>query len=176
MTDTALTDNDKGTFLEALAAGLSVTGAAAKSGRSRQAFYGLAKRDPEFAEARQDAIDAGTECLEDEARRRAFEGTLKPVFQGGKHVGDIREYSDHLLIFLLKARNPGKYRDRTDVEVSGGVSVSLVNFTGEPIGKFGPDLAPAIDHEPVAVNGTPSKLAVVGGHHAIEHKPAPVRQ
>jgi hypothetical protein len=48
--------------------------------------------------------------LEDEAVRRAYEGVERPVFQGGKQVGVVREYSDTLLIFLLKALRPEKYR------------------------------------------------------------------
>ncbi len=143
MTDTALTDRDKDKFLQALATGLSVTSAAAKAGRHRNSFYKLAKRDPEFAQAREEAIEAGTEVLEDEALRRARDGTDKPIYQGGKKVGSVREYSDTLLIFLLKARNPAKYRERVNANVTGDVKVSLVNFTGEPIGKHGPDLAPS---------------------------------
>ena len=47
--------------------------------------------------------------------RRASEGTLKPVFYQGKMCGEIREYSDTLLIFLLKARRPETYRERSDI-------------------------------------------------------------
>ena len=148
MPNTRVTDEEKATFLQGLAEGLSVTGAAERTGRTRRAFYAIAKRDEEFAQDRAETIDDGTERLEDEARRRALEGTEKPIYQGGKRVGSVKEYSDTLLIFLLKARNPAKYRDRHELEVSGGVSVSLVNFTGDPIGKHGPDQAPAIEHTP----------------------------
>ena len=92
-------------------------------------------------------IEAGTEVLEDEALRRARDGTDKPIYQGGKKVGSVREYSDTLLIFLLKARNPAKYRERIDAHVTGDVKVNIVNFTGEPMGTFGPDQAPAIEHD-----------------------------
>lgn len=143
MTDTALTDRDKDKFLQALTTGLSVTSAAAKAGRHRNSFYKLAKRDPEFARAREDAINAGTEALEDEALRRARDGTEKPVYQGGKQVGTVREYSDTLIIFLLKARDPHRYRDNMQATLAGAVTVELVNFTGEPMGKHGSDVAPA---------------------------------
>jgi hypothetical protein len=53
-----------------------------------------------------------TTLLEDEAKRRACNGVLKPVFQGGKKVGVVREYSDTLLIFLLKCWHPARYGDR----------------------------------------------------------------
>ena len=58
--------------------------------------------------------------MEAEARRRGVEGTLKPVFYKGEECGQVREYSDTLLIFLLKAHDP-KYRDRQQVEHSGSV-------------------------------------------------------
>jgi hypothetical protein len=37
---------------------------------------------------------------------RAVEGVERPVFQRGQQVGTIREYSDRLLMFMLKARRP----------------------------------------------------------------------
>jgi hypothetical protein len=58
--------------------------------------------------------------LEDEAVRRAYEGVEKPVCQMGKEVGVIREYSDTMLIFLLKGLRPAKYRERYDVVVEAG--------------------------------------------------------
>ena len=61
-----------------------------------------------YEEALQDAVDA----LEAEARRRAVEGTVKPVYQGGEEVGAIREYSDTLLVLLLKGRRPDVFSDR----------------------------------------------------------------
>ena len=55
---------------------------------------------PEF----EDADEEVTETLEREATRRASKGTLKPVFYQGKVCGEIREYSDTLLIFLQLER------------------------------------------------------------------------
>lgn len=69
-----------------------------------------------FAEAQEDAIDA----MEKEAFRRAVKGTLKPVFHQGEECGQVREYSDTLLIFLMKGARPHKYRD--NVNVSGTVN------------------------------------------------------
>ena len=42
------------------------------------------------------------DALEAEARRRAVEGVRKPVFYQGVICGWVGEYSDTLLIFLLK--------------------------------------------------------------------------
>lgn len=55
--------------------------------------------------------------LEDEAVRRAHEGLRKPVRYKGKIVGYETEYSDSLMLALLKANNPEKFREH--VEHSG---------------------------------------------------------
>jgi hypothetical protein len=86
---------------------------------ARNTVYERRDADPEFAKAMADAIESGVDDLELEARRRAKDGSLKPVFQGGEHVGDIREYSDTLTIFLLKAHRPEKYRDNHKHEITG---------------------------------------------------------
>jgi hypothetical protein len=77
-----------------------------------------------FAEAHNEAI----EVMEAEAHRRAVEGWTKPVFGSGGQgvgtvqVGTVREYSDTLLIFLLKGANPEKYRDNSRVQLDGNVN------------------------------------------------------
>ena len=49
------------------------------------------------------------DILEDEVDRRAVEGVEKPVgWHKGKPGGYVREYSDTLLIFLLKGDRPEK--------------------------------------------------------------------
>ena len=70
-----------------------------------------------FLAAWEEAAEIGTKALEREAARRAYHGTLKPVYQGGVKVGEIREYSDALLMFLLRARKPKKYRENYKVQV-----------------------------------------------------------
>lgn len=83
------------------------------------------RKEPEFESAFQSAIEEAIERLELEARRRAFEGTEKPVYQGGQLVGYIREYSDTLLIFTLKALRPDKYRENAKIEHSGGIDLQV---------------------------------------------------
>jgi hypothetical protein len=51
------------------------------------------------------------QLLEDEAMGRAVEGVEKPISVNGE-LKTIREYSDTLLIFLLKGAAPEKYRER----------------------------------------------------------------
>ena len=83
------------------------------------------RKEPEFEAAFQSAIEEATERLELEARRRALEGTEKPVYQGGQLVGYVREYSDTLLIFTLKALRPDKYRENAKIEHSGGIDLQV---------------------------------------------------
>lgn len=90
----------------------------AKVGRST--VYEARQQDEAFALAWHDIEEETTERMEREAFRRGVEGVEKPVFQGGKEVGRIKDYSDTLLIFMLKARRPEKYRER--YEVSGKVA------------------------------------------------------
>jgi len=47
------------------------------------------------------------------------------VFHQGKVCGGIRKYSDTLLIFLLKAAYPEKYRERVDVNAQVNVTVDV---------------------------------------------------
>lgn len=93
-------------FLDGLAQGLSVASAAQAAGLARGTLYRWRAQSKSFHKAWQDAYDAGTDRLEDEARRRAVEGVEKPVFRGGEIVGHVTDYSDTMLMFLLKARRP----------------------------------------------------------------------
>lgn len=120
-------------FLGALSDGASITRAAEVAGVGRRTAFDHRQRDEAFALAWHDAAEAGADRLEDEARRRAAEGTVKPVYQGGKLVGEIREYSDTLLIFLLKGKRPEVFRDNVKVEHSGSVAHSLDGLTDEQL-------------------------------------------
>jgi len=86
-------------FLEVFAATGNVRLAAGAAGVSRDAPYKRARRSPHFAErwarAREDAVDT----LEAEARRRALTG------------------SDVLLMFLLKAHRPERYRETLRIDI-----------------------------------------------------------
>jgi hypothetical protein len=61
--------------------------------------------------------------LEAEAVRRAFRGVKRPVYQGGLLAGYLTEYSDTLLVFVLKAMRPERFRDRAEISVSPIVKV-----------------------------------------------------
>ena len=112
----AITRRKRTAFLAAFAELGTITHAARAAGVERKSHYNWLK-DPEYAVAFADAQEESIEALESEARRRAVVGNEKPVYQGGELVGTIREYSDTLLIFLMKAARPAVYRDRVDVTI-----------------------------------------------------------
>jgi hypothetical protein len=111
-------------FLQALNDTGLVKEACRVAGIHRSTAYEERQRNEEFAVAWHDVEEETTERMEREAIRRAAEGVEKPVFQGGQQVGAIREYSDTLLIFMLKARRPERYRENVHVEHSGNVTIA----------------------------------------------------
>jgi len=107
-------------FLETLRETANVSAAARAAGMARASAYGLRKREPEFREAWDDALEEALDDLEAELRRRALEGVERPVFYGGKECGSVRNYSDSLGMFLLRSRrgtvfaeSAARGRDRT---------------------------------------------------------------
>lgn len=106
----------KRAFLAAYRETCNVRLAADMAETSRSSVYRWRDHDPEFEEAFQLAREDAADILEAEAHRRAVEGVEKPVgWYMGEPGGTVREYSDTLLIFLLKGARPEKYRDRLDV-------------------------------------------------------------
>jgi hypothetical protein len=71
------------------------------------------KADAIFGDAVEIAKEKALQIFDDEAHRRAVDGVEEPVFFQGTECGMVRKYSDTLLIFLMKANNPKKYRDNT---------------------------------------------------------------
>ncbi|MEX0298791.1 MAG: hypothetical protein AB3N28_06955 [Kordiimonas sp.] len=96
-------------FLEAIAAGEKPAVAASKAGAGRRTFYRWRTEDEKFAAAWIEAAAAPQNDLEHEALRRAVKGVEKPVYRGGEIVGHVTDYSDSMLMFLLKAHYPEKY-------------------------------------------------------------------
>lgn len=128
----------KAAFLAAYAECGNVTHAAKLAKCSRSQVYEWLRDDQGFSNSFDEAGEQAVELMEQEARRRAVNGTTRPIYQGGVKVGAIREYSDTLLIFLLKAARPEKYRERFDhggkvaVEHSGAVRVTVEDLLNEP--------------------------------------------
>lgn len=110
-------------FLESLAESGNVYSACERARLPRRTAYEWKKADDDFSKAWDQCIEEGIEGLIDEANRRAYVGTLRPVYQKGHKVGEIREYSDQLLMFLIKAKRP-EYRDRAAVDVHVGLGLA----------------------------------------------------
>jgi hypothetical protein len=89
------------TFLRCLAADGNVTHAAKAAGITRQAAYWARNADDAFKAAWDDAREQAIDTLELEAHRRAMKS------------------SDLLIIFLLKALRPEKYREHQQLELTG---------------------------------------------------------
>lgn len=85
-------------FLKALAEKGLVLSACRTAKVCKTTVYNERKNDKAFKAEWEAALEASTYNLEDEAYRRATDG------------------SDTMLIFLLKARNPAKYNDRLKIE------------------------------------------------------------
>ena len=113
-------------FLALLAEGHTVKYSAKEAGVAWCVIFARRNNDPVFAEQWEEALERGTQVLEEEARRRAVKGLTEPVFYKGEICGEVQRYSDVLLIFLLKARRPEVYRERFDV--SGKVEHTVITI------------------------------------------------
>lgn len=136
-------------FLAALAETSNVSEACKAVKIGRRTFYDRRDGDQEFADAVRDALDVGCDALEREARRRGFEGYHAPVIYKGELAGTwildgqvvakdtpgaklepltVRKFSDVLLLALLNAHRPEKFRHNHKHEVSGigGKPIALV--------------------------------------------------
>lgn len=92
-------------FLDCLGVGDSVSAAARAAGGDPKNFRAWRKADPDFAQDWDDAIEEGTDFIEDVATERAL------------------TKSDPLMMMMLKARRPDKYDRGSKLELSGGFSV-----------------------------------------------------
>ena len=72
-----------------------------------------------FKELWAEAVEQGTDRLEDEAILRATVGVDEPIIYQGEITGTKKRVSDILLMFMLKARRPEKFKDRTETQLTG---------------------------------------------------------
>src|ERR1044072_370813 len=108
-------------FINALRNSGNIRAACQAAGIARSAVYAARERSAEFAAAGDEALEEAIDSLEAAAWTRARDGVIrrKPIMFQGQKVGEevIVEYSDTVLIQLLKAHRPEKYRERFDVEI-----------------------------------------------------------
>jgi len=123
----AITPKKKKVFLEGISKGLSISMACRRAGFTRSGEW-KQRQKKKWAKDFEEAYENGTDVLEDEAHRRAVDGWDEPKFWQGDEIGVVRKFSDRLLEMLLKARKPEKYRERSDVNVTGDMTVKVVKF------------------------------------------------
>jgi hypothetical protein len=99
-------------FLAQLRETGNVSAAARAAGTCRSRCYEWRQRDRDFAAAWADALEEAADRLEMEAFRRAVTGVDEDRFFQGSAVGEVTRYSDSLLMFLLRARRPGRFGPR----------------------------------------------------------------
>ena len=104
----SLQDKRKEHLLQGLRAGLSVGGAAAAAGIARSTAYAWRDADEDFAAAWADAIEDGTDRLEDVAMQRAT------------------EKSDRLILAILRARRPERWGSAADSPAGGADTIVVL--------------------------------------------------
>jgi len=107
-----------------------VTKAAKAAGMSLAAIYLLKKTHPTLVEDMEMALEKYRDTLENEARRRGVEGTVKEIYYQGEVVGEERVYSDRMLELLLKKERPHEFRERKEITGAGGgpLEINIMQF------------------------------------------------
>lgn len=140
---TKRTPEKEAEFLAALSETANVTHSCEVTGIARASAYEWREADEGFKAKWDAALVLGTDALEDEAIRRAKVGTLKPVFYQGEECGTIREYSDTLMIVMLKSRRPEKFKERHEHSGPGGGPMVFQTIN------YGTEKPDADHHDPV---------------------------
>lgn len=99
---------------------------------ARQTAYRHYREDELFAAEWDQAIRDAAWTLEDEGWRRARDGVDKPIVANGQIIGTTKEYSNTLLIFLLKHLKPEKFGDKLTVEISTEQAAILARLNLNP--------------------------------------------
>lgn len=84
-----------------------------------RAFYDERRRDLEFAQAWDDAVEEAGAAIESEIHRRGVEGFEEQRVDSNGRITVLRRYSDPCLLALARARLP-QFR-KSEVELSGRV-------------------------------------------------------
>lgn len=131
----------KQAIIERLAAtGDTIHASATACGVPIGTLYRWRRADSVFKATLKDAYDAGTDVLEQEAIRRGVHGVEKPVFYQGEEISRIREYSDVLLMFVLKKRNPAFRENTPGLDAKDPAPPGSFHLDAEMLDAFSPQL------------------------------------
>lgn len=110
--------------------------AARTVGRGEVVFRREKSKNPAFSDAWDWAMREAADLMKAEARRRAVDGIDKPVFYQGDECAVIREYSDSLLIALLKADHEDFKQDDDDAATGRNSTPASINVNIIPKGQY----------------------------------------
>lgn len=130
------------TFLENLCDTGSEILAAVNMGRAAIEFEAVRSENPTFAKAWSYAMKMSAEYLDAEARRRAIEGNIRDIIHKGEVVGSYTEYSDTLLVAMLKAKHPSY--GGIDANASGMGGPVTIQINPVPSGHYVPQADPGL--------------------------------
>lgn len=123
----AYTDEDKQKFLDELRNHGNRTTASRAIGVSYNTVDRWREGDADFDRAYEEALEEAADLLEQEARRRAVEGTTRKRYdKDGNLISEEQVYSDSLLSKLLDGAKPDKYKQRVASEMTGAGGTPLV--------------------------------------------------
>ena len=101
-----------------LETGGNLTQACKAANVSKRSHFDWKSCDPVYVAVYEKQRMRSIDILEAEAVRRAVEGTEEDVYHQGKVVGTRKKYSDNLMMFLMKERNP-RYKDNWNPDTQG---------------------------------------------------------
>jgi hypothetical protein len=84
--------------------------------------------DDRYRELFKEARELLSDQMEAEAYRRAMKGIPVPVVSRGEIVGETTQYSDSLLMFLMRAARPEKYRDNVHIVTESAVDDEITRL------------------------------------------------
>lgn len=110
-------------FLETLRRTGNVSSAAREAGVEISKAYTKRAQDKTFRQDWDAATEGALDDLEEEVRRRALEGTKKPVYYAGKECGSVISFNDNLAMFLLKSKRPKIFSEGFESEENANFSL-----------------------------------------------------
>lgn len=130
--DKVFSDEVKEDFLQLIATGYTKTGACVVLKISAGCITMAREQDEDFDRAWLQAQEEQADLIEQTALERALNGIEKPQWFQGERVGEDTVYDNNLLITMLKAAKPEKYKDRKEVTGAGGgaIELTMIDYTG----------------------------------------------